>query len=267
MAVYGAHVRPFEEYSQCYRFVQMERGEDGILLMTLHDEGRSFHWSLEAQAEMVHAFREIGADRGNRLIIMTGTGEEFSGPRSSPDPHDSVYARSGITHTPTDLDKIHWNAKRLILNALDIEVPMIGVVNGPAKRHCELPLMCDIVLGATDCSFEDTAHFHLGLHVPGDGMSVLLTQLLGINRARYMMLTGQVIQAQQALDWGLVAELHSREKLLDRAWELARELASRPDLLLRYSRIVLTDPLRKVMEQSLQYHLSMETLATIDSHN
>jgi len=258
-------VDSFDRYSADFKFIALERKE-GILQMRLHTDGGPFVWTLEAQAELVQAFRAVGADRGNRLIIFTGTGNEFSGPRPSADPHDSVYARSGVSHTAMALDRIHWNAKRLIMNMLDIEVPIIGVVNGPAKRHCELPLMCDIVLGAEDCSFEDSAHFHLGMHVPGDGMSILLSLLLGLNRARYMMLTGQIIGAREALSLGLISEIHPSTALLERAWALARQLAQKPDLLLRYSRIVLTDPLKKAMEQSIQYHLSMETLATIDSH-
>lgn len=178
----------------------------------------------------------------------------------------TVYAKSGIAVTPAALDPANWNAKRLMTRLLDIEVPMIAVVNGPAKRHSELALLCDIVLAADDATFEDTAHFHLGGHVPGDGINVIYTMLLGINRARYFMLTGQVLSAREAKDLGLVAELMPRDKLLPRAWELARQLAQKPDLLLRYSRIVLTDPLKKAMEEGTQYYVAMEALATLDHY-
>ncbi|MDO8941901.1 MAG: enoyl-CoA hydratase/isomerase family protein [Desulfobacterales bacterium] len=241
----------------------MER-RNGILQMTLHDQGKSFRWCLEAQRELVQAFKDVGADRGNRLIILTGTGEVFSGPRSN---GESVYAASGVGHTPMDQDKTHWHAKRLMTHLLDIEVPIIAAVNGPATRHCELPLLCDIVNGSDDSTFEDTAHFHLGNHVPGDGMNVILTMLLGINRARYMMLMGQVIDADEALRLGMISEKLPKDKVLSRAWEIAEQLATKPDLLLRYSRVVLTDPLKRMIDTSVQWHLAMETLATIDSHN
>ena len=66
-----------------YRFVKTER-RDGILQMTLHTDGGPLRWGLDAQAELAKAFREIGGDRENRVIILTGTGDEFtrSAPRS-----------------------------------------------------------------------------------------------------------------------------------------------------------------------------------------
>ena len=76
--------------------------------------------------------------------------------------------------------------------------------------------------------------------------------------------SGQVLNAQEAKDIGLVAELMPREKLLPRAWELARQLAKKNDMLLRYTRAVLTHPLRKPLEEGLQYFLAMEALSTLD---
>lgn len=253
----------FAEYSRAYDHVRMER-RNGILQMTLHTDGGPLQWGLPAQAELVSAFGDVGADRDNRLIILTGVGEEFSGPRS--DPHRTVYADGGAELTPAGLDRVHWNAKRLMTRLLDIEVPMIAAVNGPAKRHAELALLCDIVLAADGATFEDTAHFHLGGHVPGDGINVVYTLLLGVNRARYLMLTGQVLSAREAKDLGLVAEVMPRPALLPRAWELAEQLAAKPDLLLRYTRLVLTHPLKKLIDEGLGYFLALETLATLDAH-
>jgi enoyl-CoA hydratase/carnithine racemase len=124
--------------------------------------------------------------------------------------------------------------------------------------------MCDIVIAADDATFEDTAHFHHGSIVPGDGISIIYTMLMGLNRARYLMLTGQVLGAREAKDMGLISELMSRERLLPRAWELAEQLAKKSDTLLRNTRIVLTHPLRKLIDEGLQYFLTMETLATLE---
>jgi enoyl-CoA hydratase/carnithine racemase len=54
-----------------------------------------------------------------------------------------------------------------------------------------------------------------------------------------------------------------REKLLPRAWEIAARLAARPDMLLRYTRAVLTQPLRRALEEGMPYYLAMETLSTL----
>lgn len=250
----------FEEYVNSFKFIRLER-RNGILLMSLHTDGGPLRWNLQVQAELTRAFTEIGGDRGNRLVILTGTGDEFAGPLT--DPNETVFTKSGFDLTPSALEPVWWNAKRLITRLMDIDVPMIGVVNGPARRHSELALLCDIVLAADDATFEDTAHFHLGSHVPGDGVNVIYTMLLGINRARYFMLTGQVLSAREAKDLGLVAEVMSREKLLPRAWELAEQLARKSDLLLRYTRIVMVDPLRKVFDEKMQYFLAAEALTLL----
>lgn len=150
---------------------------------------------------------------------------------------------------------------------LYIEVPMIAAINGPAMRHSEIPLMCDIVLASEEATFEDTAHFDIASQVPGDGINIVYTMLLGLNRVRYFMFTGQVLAASEAKDLGLVAEVLPRDRLLPRAWELAERLARKNDLLLRYSRVVLTEPLRKWMEQSVMNHLALEALAKLDKED
>src|SRR5262249_6847008 len=212
------------------------------------------------QAELAQAFADVGADRENRVIILTGTGDEFSGPRL--DPETTFF--HGARLTPAGVHQVFWNARRLVHALLDIEVPMIAAVNGSAKRHADLALMCDIVIAADHATFEDTAHFDRGSIVPGDGINVVYTLLMGLNRARYLMLTGQVLTAREAKELGLVAELMPREKLLPRAWELAGQLARKSDMLLRYTRKVLTHPLRKAIDDGLQYYLAMEALSTLD---
>jgi len=254
----------FDDYVNKYTEIKLER-RNGILQMTLHTKGEPVRWGPTIQAELVDAFTQIGADRGNRIIILTGAGNEFSGPRA--EPGYSFYREVSHHITANLLDTIHWNAHRLMTRMLDVEVPMIGVVNGPAMRHSEIPLMCDIVIASDDATFEDTAHFKLASQTPGDGIGIVYTMLLGLNRARYFMLTGQVIGAKEAKELGLVAEVMSREQLLPRAWELAGQLAEKNDLLLRYTRVTLIQPLKKWIEQEVMYHLALESLAKLDKED
>jgi enoyl-CoA hydratase/carnithine racemase len=149
------------------------------------------------------------------------------------------------------------------MNLLNIEVPMIGAVNGPALRHSELPLLCDIVLAAEDASFQDAGHFGGGL-VPGDGVHAIYPLLLGLNRGRYFLLTGQTISATEAQTLGLVNEVLPRGKLLARAWALAEQLARQPTLQLRYSRVVFTEYIKRQMQDLLGYGLALEGMALME---
>jgi enoyl-CoA hydratase/carnithine racemase len=248
-------VARFEEYATKYQTIRMER-RNGILQISFHTDGGPLRWGLLPHREFTFAFADISSDPENKVIIMTGTGEEFSGPRPT-GPH-----RPG--GTPRAWDAIYWEGKQLQMNLLNIEVPMISAINGPALRHSELPLLCDIVLAAEHAEFQDSAHFPSGL-VPGDGMHVVYPLLLGPNRGRYFLLTGQILSAQQALELGLVNEVLPRERLLPRAWELAEQLIKQPPLTLRYAHVVLTQELKRQMLDLLGYGLALEGLGALDT--
>ena len=241
-----------EEYANKYETVRMER-KDGILQITLHTNGDTLQWGGVPHEEFGYAFADIGSDTDNKVVIMTGAGDAFSGPRPG------VLLR----RTPREWDKTYWEGKRLLTNLLDIEVPMISAINGPALRHSELPLLCDIVLASEDAVFQDSAHFPNGL-VPGDGIHIVYPLLMGTNRARYFLLTGQVLSAQEAQEIGLVNEVLPKREVLPRAWALAEELAQRPPLTLRYTRVVLTLHIKRLLQDMLGYGLALEGLGVAD---
>ena len=90
-------------------------------------------------------------------------------------------------------------------------------------------------------------------------------ELLGPNRGRYFLLTGQVLSAAEALDLGVVNEVMPAGELMPRARELARELAARPVLQMRYTRVVLTGRVKRLIDESLSNGLAVEGLAILDS--
>jgi enoyl-CoA hydratase/carnithine racemase len=242
----------FEQYSNKYGHVRMER-RDGILKITLHTNGDTLQWGAVPHRELPQVFADIGSDPENKVVIMTGAGEAFTGPRGTPE--------TRVRRTPAQWDATYWEGKHLLTNLLDIEVPMISAINGPALRHSELPLLCDIVLAAEDTTFQDSGHFVNGL-IPGDGMHIVYPLLLGLNRGRYFLLTGQTLSAREARDLGLVNEVLPRQQLLSRAWELAQQLAQQHPLVLRYSRVLLTQYLKRQMHDLLGYGLALEGLGS-----
>ena len=244
-----------DEYATKYQSIMAER-HDGILQLTFHTDGGPLQWGGVPHQEFPQAFADVGSDPENRVVIITGTGDSFSGPPGS--------SQTTPKRSPREWDKTYWEGKRLLTNLLDIEVPIISAINGPALRHSEIPLLSDIVLAADTAAFQDSGHFISGL-VPGDGMHVVYPMLLGLNRGRYFLLTGQIIEAQEAKELGLVSEVMPQADLLPRAWELARQLAQQPDLVLRYTRVATTQYVKRAMQDLLGYGLALEGLGSADS--
>ena len=174
----------FDSYATKYSCIHMRR-ENGILEMRFHTDNGPLRWGLVPHGELPDAFADVGRDRDNRVVILTGTGDEFSGIRASTGTRS---LSQGITANA--FDRVHWEGRALLMNLLNIEVPVISAINGPAWRHCEIPLLSDIVLASDTAAFQDSAHFMSGM-LPGDGMHILMPMLLGMNRGRYFLLTGQ----------------------------------------------------------------------------
>jgi enoyl-CoA hydratase/carnithine racemase len=138
---------------------------------------------------------------------------------------------------------------------LDIEVPLIAAVNGPARLHSEYILLADIVLASPSTVFQDKPHFEFGI-VPGDGVHLLWQEVIGTVRGRYFILTRQELDAQTAKEWGAVNEIVPADKLLARAREIAEGLAKLPPLTTRYTRVPLTQKLRRIMDEGVGYGLA-----------
>jgi enoyl-CoA hydratase/carnithine racemase len=240
----------FASYANSYRHIRCER-QDGILQVTLHHQGGPAIWTSAPtgiHAELGDAFYRIGRDVENRVVILTGTGDEFL----------TKMDMSGTEEINTRYwDRIYKEGKDLLQNLLEIEVPVIGAVNGPAFIHAELLTLSDIVIASERAAFADKAHVPGGV-VPGDGAHVWWSMLLGPNRARHFLLTGAEIDAREGQRLGFVAEVVPHERTLARAWEVARELAAKPPLMLRYTRVAMTQPIKRRMLDDLGYGLMLE---------
>jgi len=254
----------YAEYENAYANYRFELSPEGILLMQCHTNGGSLVWDWKAHDEMSDAFADVAGDREIRCLIHTGTGENYNADWLPEDVGITI-TEPGSQAMPGDrgtmkLDEKQWYSVNLTENILAVGVPMISVVNGPCNIHSEVPLMGDIVLASEDAWFQDVAHFPRG-QVPGDGQHVIWSYLVGHNRARYFLLTGMKLSAQEAKEWGAVNEVLPKDEVLDRAWEHAHEIVKRPPLVLRYTRELFTAGLKRVFLDELAHGLGRETYA------
>src|ERR1700739_167595 len=229
---------PFTEYSQRYDNVELTRAE-GILQVTVHTGGGSLVGPSTTHDELPYCFGDIACDRDNKVVILTGKGESFC--------NEIDFATFNLS-TPHDWDEIIFEGQRLLTNLLNIEVPVIAAVNGPVTNHPEIPVMCDIVLAADTATFQDGPHFMSGI-VPGDGAHVVWPHVLGPNRGRYFLLMGQELDAHTAMTHGVSNEVLPGGKLLARAKEIARYIADKPPLTRRYTRVAMTQRIKRLMHE------------------
>jgi enoyl-CoA hydratase/carnithine racemase len=240
----------FNSYCDKYENVKMKR-EDGILEVALHTRGGPLVFNGYVHEALVGAFRDIGDDRENHVVILTGTGNEFC---------DQIAGDGFDFFTPSGYDKILREGTKVLENILDIQVPMIAAINGPVAVHSEYALLCDIVIAAENAYFQDAPHPAFGI-VPGDGLHIVWPEVIGEIRGRYFLLSGQKLSAVEAREYGAVNEVVSREALLPRAWELARHMKKQNPLTLRYTRMTLSNRFRRRLQEGLSYGLALEGIS------
>jgi enoyl-CoA hydratase/carnithine racemase len=166
-----------EQYKDRYENIELYRTDEGVLVMRFHTDGGPLVWSALAHEELGYCFTDVGADRENKVVVMTGTGANWCA---------DINAGSFKLSTAGEWDLTFYDGRRLLNNLLDIEVPVISAINGPARIHPEIPVMSDIVIASDTALFQDAPHFMSGI-VPGDGAHVVWPHLLGPNRGRYFL--------------------------------------------------------------------------------
>ena len=241
------------DYRDRYKRVAFER-EDGVLTATIHSDGGPLVWDSMAHDELAYAFTDIACDPENKVVVLTGAGNAFC---------ESIDFSSFTLTGPADWDNSVFEGQRLINNLLSIRVPVIAAVNGPFSIHAEIALLSDIIVATESTYFQDAAHFQNGI-VPGDGVHTAWMYALGPKRGKYYLLTGQRLPASDALQYGAIDEVVPDGAALPRAMDLAREMASKTTLALRYTREVLDRPIRRQMQDDLGFGLAHEALAALD---
>jgi enoyl-CoA hydratase len=190
--------------------VEIEVSE-GVGVITLNRPGVRNALSGELTSQLDEAVITLDGRKDVRCIVLTGADPSFCA---------GVDLRALSTEL-TSLGPSAASASKPRIGLLpEHHTPMIGAINGAAVTGgLELALGCDILLASERARFADT-HARVGV-MPGGGLTVRLPQLIGIDRARRMSLTGDFIDAETALAWGLVVEMVPHATLLERAKALA----------------------------------------------
>ena len=241
-------------YQNSFPNARLTRSPSGVLEVALHTNGGKLVFNGHTHEQFVDLFHQIGEDRDNRVVILTGSGDAFM---------DSIDPDGFDFFTPMGYDKILREGRKVLSNMLDIEVPVIAAVNGPVLLHSEYILLADIVLATPATVFQDKPHFDFGI-VPGDGVNLLWPEVIGSVRGRYFILTRQLLDAKTAKEYGAVNELVPTGNLLARAHEIAEHLAALPPLTSRYTRIALTQKLRRVIDEGAGSGLALEGISAAD---
>jgi enoyl-CoA hydratase/carnithine racemase len=246
---------PEPAYFTAFKNFNLSRTPSGVLTLRFHTDGGPVLFTGTTHTEFPRALYEIGEDRDNRVLVLTGTGDRFI--------TDIDGASLGDITKPREWDRTLAEGRRVMQRLVDLEMPIVAAVNGPVSVHSEYVLLAAIVIAADTTVFSDFPHLTFGI-VPGDGVHLAWEETIGLNRARHLTLTHGSFTAQQAEQWGAVAEVLPLAQVLPRAQELAETLAARPPLLTRYLAVSLRQRLSRRMAEAVQLGMALEGLSAAD---
>lgn len=242
----------FEEYKEMFKehFI-MDKREDGVLTVRMHTFDGPQYWSMELHNAIGKMWRTVGSDSTVELVIYTGTGKNWIS-----NFEDESWMPEKLDPQGTRYEHMFIDGRRMLIAMIqDVEVPTIGVLSG-SGGHAELALMCDICIMAEDAVISDP-HFMLGI-VPGDGIHSCFFELMGTRRGAYALLTSEKMDAKKCYEFDLVNEIVPREKMMDRAYELADLIMSQNRTIRRLTAQVIRRPWKQRIVDDLDMTFGTE---------
>ncbi len=239
--------------------LRLDRPSDGVAVLTLDNPDQRNAMSDAMTAAWADAVDELAADRDVRAVVVTGAGSAFcSGGNTS-------WIASEPDATVDELRERMLPFYRTWLSIRRLEVPTIAAVNGPAigAGLC-LALACDLRYAARGARL-GAPFVRLGMHA-GMGATWLLPDVVGAAHARDLLLTGRVVDADEALGLGLVSRVLDPETFLDEVLEVAAGVAASAPIATRLTKLALTGGGHADLETCLQWEALAQpvTLATED---
>ena len=230
-----------------YRTIALEKQPNGVLIATLNRPEKLNAVDGWMHRELARLPREADADPEVKVMVITGAGRafcaggDFSGTDSGPEPR-----------VPGSQE-----ARQIVDHLLDFEKPVISAVNGYAMGlGSTIALLADIVVAAESAVIADT-HVRMGLGA-GDGGQVIWPLLMGVNRAKYFLMTGEHVSALEAERMGLVNFVVPDGECLKRALEIADRLAAGPGRAISASKVPINKYIKFVSNMVLPLSLELE---------
>lgn len=197
--------------------------------------------STDLMQELVECFLDLDKNPEVRVIILTGNERAFA-----------AGADIGQMVTATPIDQINdqrfrtWEMLRLITK------PVIAAVNGFALGGgCELAMSCDLIIAGDDAKFSQP-EIKIGT-IPGAGGTQRLTRAIGKSKAMMMVLTGDMIDAETACDWGLVAKVVPAQTLLQETFELAKTISDRAPVAVRLAKEAVNKSFEMTLKDGMDF--------------
>lgn len=232
-----------------YETILIEK-HDGVAVLTLNRPERLNAVNGAMHSELSTVFLDLQADADVLTAVITGAGRGFSagGDFSGA----SMATKSGLT--------MMQEARRIVDSILDLEKPLISAVNGPAVGlGATVALCCDMVVASSSARFGDP-HVKMGI-TAGDGGAVIWPLLIGVNRAKQWLMTGDLMSAQEAYDLGLVNKVVDEGKALDEALALAGRLATGAPFAIQSTKVAVNKIIKAVSNLVLPLSLSLEEVS------
>jgi len=235
---------------QDYETIQIEK-QEGVAVLTLNRPERLNAVNGAMHSELSTIFNAVQADDEVRVAVLTGAGRafcaggDFSGGAN-------MRSKTGLT--------MMQEARRIVDGILDLEKPLIAAINGPATGlGATVALCCDVVIAARNARIGDP-HVKMGI-TAGDGGAVIWPLLVGVNRAKYMLMTGDLIYAEDAMAMGLVNRVVDEGGALPEALALARRLAAGAPYAVQSSKVSVNKLIKAVSNLVLPLSLALEEVS------
>ena len=200
-----------------------ERVEDGVVVLTLNRPDRGNGVVVELARDLMTAFDTLEPDRSVRCLVLTGAGKQFSAGADLVAMRDYLRDRLPVEQEPYNARVLFPVTQRFTTSRLIL----VAAINGAATAGgLDLALACDLRIASDRAKLGET-YVNMGLS-PGNGGTWFLPRLVGSGMAAELALTGDVVNAERALQIGLVGSVVPHEELLPAAITLAARVAAKP---------------------------------------